>query len=273
MSQYSTKDIVVVIPVYKEVLNSFEEVSFRQVCNILNKYDITIACPELLNIDNYKRIAGEASKVIRKESFNKTFFEGIAGYNELMLSSVFYERFSTYKFMLIYQLDCYVFKDELLYWTNLNYDYIGAPWIFNDYRKWTLSQKIRYQIKRTILRYTNAPNNITTTYYKVGNGGFSLRKIDSFLSTLNRYQKSNRLAKYKQEDTAVLNEDVFWSREVNRYFPFFKIPNYKIGLNFAFDVNPRICYEINKQNLPFGCHAWQRYDLEFWAEFINIAEK
>ena len=31
--------------------------------------------------------------------------------------------------MLIYQLDAYVFKDELLNWANKGYDYIGAPWL------------------------------------------------------------------------------------------------------------------------------------------------
>ena len=31
--------------------------------------------------------------------------------------------------MLIYQLDAFVFQDDLAYWCQQNYDYIGAPWL------------------------------------------------------------------------------------------------------------------------------------------------
>lgn len=270
MPQYSAKDIVITIPVYKENLNSYEEVSFRQVCRVLNAYEIVIVCPQGISINNYASIAEEENISIKFEYSTKHFFEGIEGYNKLMLSPDFYERFSTFKYLLVYQLDCYVFRDELLSWANRNYDYVGAPWIFNDYREWSLLQKIRYGLKRFVIRYTNAPNNITTTYYKVGNGGLSLRKIKTFINVLEKYKDSPRLEKYKQGTEAILNEDVFWSREVNRYFPFLKIPNYKTGLDFAFDVNPQLCYDLNNNNLPFGCHAWQRYDLDFWSQFIEM---
>lgn len=271
MSKYSVEDIVVTIPVYKETLSKFEEISLRQVCKILKAYSITIVCPSGLNVDEYKKIIGECSIEAKFEFFDEQFFDGIEGYNKLMLSTEFYGRFTDYKYLLVYQLDCYVFNDELLLWANKGYDYIGAPWIFNDYRTWSFSQKIRYSAKRIIARYTNAPNNITTTYYKVGNGGFSLRKVESSLRILDKYRDSQRLKKYMQEDVAVLNEDVFWSREVNRYLPILKIPNYKEGLKFAFDVNPELCYDLNGKNLPFGCHAWQRYNIGFWSDFIDIS--
>lgn len=271
MPKYSAKDIIVTIPVYKETLNKFEKISLRQACKILRAYDITIICPKELNIDEYKNTISDCGIEPKFEFFDKQFFDGIEGYNKLMLSPEFYGRFADYKYLLIYQLDCYVFKDDLLLWANKGYDYIGAPWIFNDYRTWSFSQKIRYSTKRIIAKYTNAPNNITTTYYKVGNGGFSLRKINSCIRILDKYKNSQRLIKYMQEDIAVLNEDVFWSREVNRYLPVLKIPNYKTGLKFAFDVNPKLCYDLNNNSLPFGCHAWQRYDHEFWSDFIDLS--
>ena len=49
----------------------------------------------------------------------------------LMLSPFFYESFLDFKYVLIHQLDVFIFKDELNYWCNQNYDYIGAPW-FKD---------------------------------------------------------------------------------------------------------------------------------------------
>jgi hypothetical protein len=27
-----------------------------------------------------------------------------------------------------------------------------------------------------------------------------------------------------------------------------------------------VLYELNGHELPFGCHAWERYDRAFWEE-------
>ena len=67
----------------------------------------------------------------------------------------FYNGFRKYKFMLVHQLDAYVFKDDLLYWTKQGYDYIGAPWFEG---------------------MDNAGTN-ASLLPEIGNGGFSLRKI------------------------------------------------------------------------------------------------
>ena len=61
-------------------------------------------------------------------AFNDTYFESIYGYNQLMLNVEFYEAFSK-KYILIYQTDAFIFKDDLNYWCEKDYDYIGAPWI------------------------------------------------------------------------------------------------------------------------------------------------
>ena len=48
------------------------------------------------------------------------------------------------------------------------------------------------------------------------------------------------------------------------------------GLRFAFEVSPRTCLDLNGGKMPFGCHAWARYDRSFWEPFIvseNPAEK
>jgi hypothetical protein len=33
-------------------------------------------------------------------------------------------------------------------------------------------------------------------------------------------------------------------------------------------VAPRLCFELNGRKLPFGCHAWQRYDRGFWEPYL-----
>ena len=43
-----------------------------------------------------------------------------------------YERYAAYEFMFTYELDAFVFKDELEKWCEQGWDYIGAPW-FDGY--------------------------------------------------------------------------------------------------------------------------------------------
>ena len=38
-----------------------------------------------------------------------------------------YSRFEKYEYMLIYQLDAFVFSDRLMEFVEAGYDYIGAP--------------------------------------------------------------------------------------------------------------------------------------------------
>ena len=67
--------------------------------------------------------------------FENKNFTSRNSYSKLLLSSKFYERFSDYDYMLIYQLDCLIFSNDLKKWTDLNYDYIGAPWFAEPNQK------------------------------------------------------------------------------------------------------------------------------------------
>jgi hypothetical protein len=62
--------------------------------------------------------------------------------------------------------------------------------------------------------------------------------------------------------------DVFWARQATRYYPEFRIASVEDALRFAFEVEPRQCYGLNNNTLPFGCHAWGRYDRQFWEPFL-----
>jgi hypothetical protein len=64
------------------------------------------------------------------------------------------------------------------------------------------------------------------------------------------------------------NCDYFWSDEAVKYWPDFKIASVETGLKFAFEVAPRWCFERNGGRLPFGCHAWPRYDRAFWEPHL-----
>lgn len=236
----------VVIPIYKDQPTEFERVSFRRCVEVLGKYPVLLVGPENLNIEEYKKISSDVVFI----PFPRACFASIPSYNKLLVSSRFYERFLEYEYILIYQLDAFVFEDRLEYWCKQGYDYIGAPWITG---KWILELKDRFRLPFD--KWIN----------RVGNGGFSLRKVESFYTSAKRLRWLTFLIPNKY------HEDFFWSTIVHSLLPSFKIPAVKDALMFAFEEDPAKAYEITNQQLPFGCHAWEKYDLNFWkAEFAKF---
>ena len=116
--------VCIIIPIYQEKLSKTEEISLAQSIRILGSHPIVIIKPKSLNISHLQQQYPQISF----ENFDDTYFKGTLSYNRLMLSEEFYSRFLAYEYMLIYQLDAFVFRDELEYWCAKGYDYIGAPW-------------------------------------------------------------------------------------------------------------------------------------------------
>jgi hypothetical protein len=63
-------------------------------------------------------------------------------------------------------------------------------------------------------------------------------------------------------------EDKFWSNDAPRIVSDFRIPPPEIAIAFAFESEPRFCFEQNGGRLPFGCHKWEAHDPTFWAPYI-----
>ena len=267
--------VAVVVPMYRNSLSNDEQISHRQLLHFLGKFDKYLLTPESLNVN----LDGFATK-----RFANEFFKNTVTYSALLLSREFYEAFSSYEFILIYQLDALVFSDQLLDWCGRGWDYIGAPWI-----------------KSAAVDFVEAP--------AVGNGGFSLRRVSGFLrvidsdgfdAELDRYQDAlsgeevlvtpaarpltiteriaGRITQLSGRGPARtdpepsplygINEDYFWSFKAIHYWPGFKIAPVADALRFSFEVEPRRCYALNDRQLPFGCHAWNKYDRKFWEPFL-----
>ena len=118
---------IVVIPVYKAVPKLTELASFRQCIKVLKSFDLCLVTYEELDLTVYKGIAKEYSKEIKVKCFERHFFASVTGYNKLCYNIDFYSAFRNYDYMLIYQLDAWVFRDELQMWCEKGYDYIGSP--------------------------------------------------------------------------------------------------------------------------------------------------
>lgn len=267
----------IVIPVYKENPTTQEKGALIQCLSVFKSSSIYIITPEGLDLTNYTL---QTNHYIHIKHLHPLFFKGIEQYNRLLLSSFFYNQFISYDYILIYQLDAYVFRDELDMWISKGYSYIGAPW-FKDFDKSESSEML----------------------WAVGNGGLSLRRVNDFLDVFNYkgkvfsfqflwkkyrsypfWKKCLRFPKvviqyYFKNDTAHLydlfgeNEDHFWSFHASKLNPNFKIAPIEDALAFAFECNPQKMFELNHQQLPFGVHAWEKYDKPFWDNYMQAKDK
>ena len=260
----------IIIPVYKEALDKYERLSFEQCLKVLHSYDLILVTYEELNLDQYFSIASDYNKSFLIEKFKRDFFDNIEAYNKLMKSLTFYKRFKNYEFILVYQLDAFVFKDELAYWCDQSYDFIGAPW-FQNYKSFEEGFDIM----------------------AVGNGGFSLRKVSYFIKVLSwkwPVIKPNFSAKFRIKDflkqilffvgrnntikyyllNDPVNEDIFFTQFLRDSWIKPKLPNIQDAIRFSFEKSPTYLYTLNEERLPFGCHSYLKneYDL-FWQRFIE----
>jgi len=267
-------DAVIVIPVYKDNIVMYEDISLRQCLKVFNERRIVLFGPESLDFGEYCKYSDR----LTIELFADSAFRNVDSYSKLLLSPEFYKRFESYEYMLIHQLDAFVFSDELDLWCSKGYDYIGAPWFY----KWQKS-------------------HLDGDLWAVGNGGLSLRKIammGRLLGTkvarfLPFQEIINECLEAKSKFKATMLVDCLakimginndsetylrntWRNEdivigiYSKYFNIgFEVAPVEEARRFAFECDPRYLYKLNDNQLPFGCHGWAKYDMEFWRPFIE----
>lgn len=274
--------VSVIIPVYSQELTPQEQRSLRQCLDILRNYPIILATYKELDTSIYQQIFLETGKPFRAAFFDKDYFRSVYDYSRLLLSKHFYERFRQDDFILIYQLDGFVFRDELMEWCSKDYDYIGAPWLKNYGYNYDGSE-----------------------YWKVGNGGVSLRKTSTFLRLFEQklpirsigfFIKSIRRNQFKKQALLTLrmcaevlflrpvtesillkytdervNEDCFWAEAFQNTNLALNIPDVVTGAAFCLEKKPSCGYQLIGNKLPFCCHAYEKYDYElFWKKHIEL---
>ncbi|WP_231590631.1 DUF5672 family protein [Hymenobacter terrenus] len=261
------------MPAYKEFANltESEQISWWQSTKVYHQYDFVLACPMSLNTSGY--VSESLARPVQIERFADSYFTSTSSYNKLMLSLDFFQRFAAYEFMLVCQLDVFVFYNALPEWCAKNYSYVGPPW-FKGF----------------------IPEPDQAELWRVGNGGFSLRKVADSLRVLHSFRfvfdwttlvrecfskgfvaglvqlptyakrmllgnnTHHRLNDYPSQ------EDVFWSIICQDRFGWYTVPSATEALMFGFDHHPSIMLKLNEGRLPMGFHAWDRHRNDFWAQ-------
>ena len=146
------KKCCIVIPIYHYDLYDYEILSYKNLITLYaNKYDLIFITPSNDVLQNFFNKI-ENFNISYLYTYYVTDMSSIEKYSFYLKTPTLYSCLKdNYEYMLIHQLDAFLFKDELDYWCNKEYDYIGA---FD------------------FARYYNCIN--------VFNGGLSLRKISTF---------------------------------------------------------------------------------------------
>ena len=239
--------VAVVIPIYKEKLDDLEKISLAQVRKVLKNYPIIFVAPEGKNFSYL-----EPGEMLVQ--FHPQFFQRGGTYSRLLLSPFFYEPFLVFDYILIYQLDAFVFYDALEDFCRLGWDYIGAPWPVS----WG--------------------NVIGNKLPRVGNGGFSLRKVKTC------YKLVTETAGWQNWENMLV--DNFKNNISNQYgvvsnsedsffayygaigkFDFHSAP-VEVASLFAMEHYPYRCLKRLGGGLPFGCHGWTKISANFYVELF-----
>jgi hypothetical protein len=238
--------VVVVIPVYRDHLRPLESIGAARCLDILGKHPIVVVAPRGLSIP-------APLDKLPCHAFDPRYFTSISAYSQLLLSHDFYAQFLKYDYMLLHQLDAFVFRDDLLAWCNRGYDYIGAPWLNEAWpNEAPIRQGLPFWTRSRLFKF------LPPLDHRVGNGGFSLRKTRTMHQALTCLPRTLRAWGGR-------NEDQFWSIAIPECWWWrYRTPDVHEALAFAFETTPADSFELNQKKLPFGCHAWEQYDPEFW---------
>ena len=222
------KKCIIVVPIHKEHLNKDDKMSLKQLTDVLGSHDICFMYPNSFNENVFDFFYTENTSTWQIDDF---WFSDRMSYCKLCNSLFFYQHFKDigYEYMLIYQMDCWAFRDELDYWCSLGYDYIGAPFFVHGFQE---NGKF------------------------VGNGGFSLRRIDAMINYINT---NGPIPPHFGTD------DGYFAMNYNNLL---NIPTKELASEFSMEVFPTELFQ-GTNKIPFGCHAYKKYDWPFWKDKIT----
>lgn len=236
--------LAVLIPIYKPALSPLEEFSVTHSLSLTDERECVFVAPDGLNLGYYQKHYPR----LRFELFAPENFTSVESYSRLLLSPEFYKRFLAYEFILILQPDAILFRDDLDFWMDQGYDYIGAPWpegieitLWRDDFQGERRQRIRTH---------------------VGNGGLSLRRVASCIRLLNEFPETH--AAFIRSGT---NEDTYFSLLGTQAISF-HLPDQIAASRFSMELRPEQYFNLNGGLIPMGSHGWSSMSLGFWQARI-----
>ena len=256
---------VVVVPVHRTGPSPSEIVSLRQCGKVFIKRDIVILAPKYLDLSVYRELLPRAADLRVEEHW----MASVKAYNRMMMSPLVFNALGGYTQMIIHEPDAIVLRDEIDYWCDQPFDYIGAPWFEGwdqpaadapaigvgnfgfSFHRLPTSRRVTASPLRWV-PYRAAAKNLIQ-----GLRGDKARLRQGLigLGSAGRLRGAYKLV---QE-----NCDLFWSFIVPNIDNNFRIPAVDIAVKFSWETLPSRCMEMCGGGLPFGIHKWFKYDFGF----------
>lgn len=268
------KKVAILVPMSARTeLTEEERISMRQLLHHLPSHDKFLLAPEGMPM---------AFDGFRTMHFPRKYFGSAGAHGKMLGTRSFYRQFLDYEFVFFFHLDSLAFSDQLEKWCAAGVDYIGPPWICCEDSPWVDRPRVGNG-GFTLLRVESAIKAITNRYLaKPSSFWFDLfttstpRSVIGWMEGIEKkfpdfWAVKRLLQEWREMENPAghnRNNDVFWSDLAPYYLPDFKVATLEQGLEFAFEVSPRTCLEMNGGKMPFGCHAWPKYDRAFWEPHI-----
>lgn len=277
---------VIVIPVYSQHLSRVEQSALRAcirknksyAIRLLHKQSINI--PELLDHCGFTEVEREPIQAI---AIDDHWLTSVATYNAMLLKGWFYRLFTDWTYLLIFQLDAWILGDDLAAWLAKSYTYIGAPWTGHlgpdtsdvgvgngGFSLRCVSEMIRicesplwsfmpvFRGCKLVYRMT-----LFRRYYLFPPSQRPLLFIKRlWIFIMMSLGWHNTLAYYAQIG---VQEDHVLSVYAPCVFGWMRLPTVAEAASFSIETNPRQTFAAYAIDRPYGCHAWERYDRNFWT--------
>lgn len=266
---------VIAVPVHRPEPSADESLALARCQAVLGRHPIRIVHPAGMDSSAYRRLLPAA----RPLEVPPGWMASYRAYNRMLVNPSFFRLFRGHSHLLIHEPDALVVSDRLIHWCQQECDYIGAPW-FQGFSRSTADAAL----------------------HGVGNSGFSLFRLQAVEALLHsghrwypyralaaetRVMIRNRplgqgLGAIKSMVTPLVmmamgvrrilrcNCDLYWSKFAQLDDPCFRVSDPETAIRFAWEAHPRACLQRCGGELPFGLHAWARYDRAFVVEALAL---
>jgi hypothetical protein len=276
---------VIVIPVHTPDLTRAEKASLINCISRLRDHDILFLHKRSLDMAAFFQAvisSSLSSSPFRTEAVDDRWLQSVKSYNELLFQGWFYRLFSSWDYILIHQLDAWVLRSDLDHWIGKGFTYVGAPWTRHlgpdtpdigvgngGFSLRCVAEMIRicdsFQTAHVpVFRWGELAYRVTLfrRYH-----GFPWSQWPSLfgkrlvLFLLMSAGWRNTLSYYSKVG---IQEDHLFSIYAPWVFPWMRFPSLAEAADFAVETNPRQTLAHYQILCPFGCHAWEKHDRNFW---------
>lgn len=272
-----THRLIVLVPTHLERLDDELAAILRHNATELQGYVLEVILPETCSPSWYEAFFAEHDIAGSVRLVAAHYFGSPAAVNKMGTDPAFYRLYRDYEYMLICHLDAWIFRDRLTFWMDAGYDFIGAPLFLPPSGRTHFLQRM-------------APFG--------GNGGLSLRRVDSCVRVLEKFKPGVGLRRIGQAlwflarnrrwgfirilfrllrelardwrgtcQKYNIYEDVFFTVIAPLCGNRIAIPDSKTALTFACEVNYALLQkEVLRLASPLGIHGYDKY---VYADYLG----